>query len=155
MRVVIYTDGACSGNPGRGGYGTVLKFGEHRRELSAGYRHTTNNRMELLAVIEGLRALKRACIVAVHSDSRYVVDSVTKRWIDGWRRRGWIKRDGKPVLNRDLWEQLVPLLETHDVSFVWVPGHSGVVENERCDALAVAASNGSRLLEDHGMKTGA
>lgn len=152
--VTIYTDGACSGNPGPGGFGAVLLFGDHRKEISAGYIRTTNNRMELLAVIEALRSLKRKCSVTIHSDSKYVVDAIEKKWIVGWQRRAWIKRDGRPVLNRDLWEDLLEVLQAHEVSFVWVRGHSGDRENERCDALAVAASQRSRLLEDTGMKAG-
>lgn len=152
--VTIYTDGACSGNPGPGGYGAVLLFGEHRKEISEGFRRTTNNRMELLAVIEALRSLKKNCSVTIHSDSKYVIDAIEKKWIVGWQRRGWIKRDGGPVLNRDLWEDLLKLLAMHQVRFVWVRGHSGVRENERCDALAVAASRRSRLIDDTGMKAG-
>lgn len=152
--VTIYTDGACSGNPGPGGYGAVLLFGDHRKEISEGFGRTTNNRMELLAVIEALRSLKKSCSVTIYSDSKYVIDPIEKKWIAGWQRRGWIKRDGGPVLNRDLWEDLLELLATHQVRFVWVRGHSGDLENERCDALAVAASRRSRLLDDTGMKAG-
>ena len=148
--VVIYTDGACSGNPGPGGYGAVLLSGEHRNELSAGYARTTNNRMEMLAVIEALRALRKPCSVLVYSDSKYVIDAIQKRWIDGWRRRGWLKSDRKPVLNRDLWERMIEQLDRHDVRFEWVRGHSGVAENERCDELAVAACKGPKLLDDPG-----
>ena len=138
--VQIFTDGACSGNPGPGGWGTVLRFGEHEKELSGGEANTTNNRMELTAVIEGLKALKEPCAVTLTTDSKYVCDSVTKGWVYGWRKRGWKKSSGDPALNVDLWEQLLPLLETHRVEFVWVKGHAGHPENERCDALAVAQS---------------
>ena len=138
--VQIFTDGACSGNPGPGGWGTVLRFGEHEKELSGGAANTTNNRMELTAVIEGLKALKEPCAVTLTTDSKYVCDSVTKGWVYGWRKRGWKKSSGDPALNVDLWEQLLPLLETHRVEFVWVKGHAGHPENERCDALAVAQS---------------
>lgn len=138
--VQIFTDGACSGNPGPGGWGTVLRFGEHEKELSGGAADTTNNRMELTAVIEGLKALKEPCEVTLTTDSKYVCDSILKRWVYGWRARGWKKSDGKPALNVDLWEQLLPLLEKHKVTFVWVKGHAGHPENERCDRLAVEQS---------------
>ena len=139
-QVNIYTDGACSGNPGPGGWGTVLRFGEHEKELSGGEANTTNNRMELTAVIEGLRALKEPCLVTLTTDSKYVCDSITKGWVYGWQKRGWVKSDKKPALNVDLWEQLLPLLEKHKVTFVWVKGHAGHPENERCDRLAVMES---------------
>ena len=139
-QVQIFTDGACSGNPGPGGWGTVLRFGEHEKELSGGAADTTNNRMELTAVIEGLKALKEPCEVTLTTDSKYVCDSILKRWVYGWRARGWKKSDGKPALNVDLWEQLLPLLEKHKVTFVWVRGHAGHPENERCDRLAVEQS---------------
>ncbi len=139
-QVEIFTDGACSGNPGAGGWGTVLRFGAHEKELSGGEANTTNNRMELTAVIEGLKALKEPCLVTLTTDSKYVCDSVTKGWVYGWQKRGWIKSDKKPALNVDLWEQLLPLLEKHKVTFVWVKGHAGHPENERCDQLAVAQS---------------
>ena len=138
--VEIFTDGACSGNPGAGGWGTVLRFGEYEKELSGGEAHTTNNRMELTAVIEGLKALKEPCQVTLTTDSKYVCDSVVKKWVYGWKKKGWKKSDGKPALNVDLWEQLLPLLEKHQVTFVWVKGHAGHPENERCDRLAVAQS---------------
>ena len=136
-QVYIFTDGACSGNPGPGGWGTVLRFGEHEKELSGGEASTTNNRMELTAVIEGLRALKEPCLVTLTTDSKYVCDSITKGWVYGWQKRGWVKSDKKPALNVDLWEKLLPLLEKHDVTFNWVKGHAGHPENERCDQLAV------------------
>ena len=136
--VEIFTDGACSGNPGPGGYGVVLRFGTVEKELSGGEANTTNNRMELMGVSAGLSALKEPCAVTLTTDSRYVVDSITKGWVYGWKRKGWIKSDKKPALNVDLWEQLLPLLERHRVEFVWVRGHAGHPENERCDALAVA-----------------
>jgi ribonuclease HI len=150
--VTIYTDGAAKGNPGRGGYGAVLlaPAGEglppHRKELSAGYRLTTNNRMELLAVIEGLEALKRdGCEVTVYSDSRYVVDAVDKGWVFGWEKKGFA---GKK--NPDLWARFLRVYRRHKVRFVWIKGHASIPENERCDALAVAAAEGRRLLEDTG-----
>ncbi|WP_276746291.1 ribonuclease HI [Ruminococcus champanellensis] len=136
--VDIFTDGACSGNPGPGGYGVVLRFGTVEKELSGGEPNTTNNRMELMGVITGLSALKEPCDVTLTTDSKYVVDSITKGWVYGWKRKGWIKFDKKPALNVDLWERLLPLLERHQVQFVWVKGHAGHPENERCDALAVA-----------------
>lgn len=135
--VEIFTDGACSGNPGPGGYGVVLRFGSHEKELSGGESETTNNRMELMGVIAGLSALKRPCRVILTTDSKYVCDSVNKGWAVGWKKRGWIKADKKPALNVDLWEKLLALLEVHDVTFNWVKGHAGHPENERCDKLAV------------------
>ena len=136
-KVEIFSDGACSGNPGPGGYGVILRFGEHIKELSGGEHETTNNRMELTGVIKGLDALKEPCEVTLPTDSKYVVDSVTKGWVYGWKSKGWKKSDGKPALNVDLWEQLLPLLRKHTVNFVWVKGHAGHPENERCDKLAV------------------
>ncbi len=136
-KVEIFSDGACSGNPGPGGYGVILRFGEHIKELSGGEHETTNNRMELTGVIKGLDALKEPCEVTLTTDSKYVVDSVTKGWVYGWKSKGWKKSDGKPALNVDLWEQLLPLLQKHKVNFVWVKGHAGHPENERCDKLAV------------------
>ena len=136
--VEMFSDGACSGNPGPGGYGVILRFAGREKELSGGEAMTTNNRMELLGVIEGLSALKEPCRVVLTTDSRYVVDSVTKGWVYGWKKKGWIKSDKKPALNVDLWERLLPLLKKHQVTFVWVKGHAGHPENERCDALAVA-----------------
>lgn len=135
--VFIYTDGACSGNPGAGGWGAILRYGTLEKELSGGEALTTNNRMELTAVIEALSALKEPCEVTLTSDSKYVIDSVTKGWVYGWKSKGWIKSDKKPALNVDLWEKLLLLLEKHKVSFVWIKGHAGHPENERCDRLAV------------------
>ena len=139
-KVAIYTDGACSGNPGPGGWGAVLIYGEHEKQLSGGEPDTTNNRMELTAVIEALSLLKRPCEVTLTTDSRYVVDSVTKGWVYGWQKRGWKKSDGKPAINVDLWQKLLPLLEMHEVTFVWIKGHAGHKYNEICDRLAVAES---------------
>ncbi len=146
--VEIFTDGACSGNPGNGGYGVVLKYGDARKELSAGYRLTTNNRMELLAAITGLEALKMPCRVDLYSDSKYLVDSVTKGWVYGWQKKGWKKSDNKPALNVDLWQRLLALLQIHEVNFIWVKGHAGNPENERCDELAVLAGTSENLLVD-------
>ena len=136
--VEIFTDGACSGNPGPGGWGAVLRFAGKEKELSGGERETTNNRMELTAVIQALSALKEPCKVRLTTDSKYVCDAINQRWVYGWRANGWRKADKKPALNVDLWEELLPLLETHEVEFLWVKGHAGHPENERCDALAVA-----------------
>lgn len=137
-RVEIFTDGACSGNPGPGGYGAILKYGEHIKELSGGEEQTTNNRMELTAVITALEALKEPCFVTLTTDSKYVVDGVEKGWAKSWRENGWKKKDKKPALNPDLWGKLLDLLEIHEVKFNWVKGHAGHPENERCDELAVS-----------------
>lgn len=134
--VEIYTDGACRGNPGVGGWGAVLKYGSIEREISGGEPSTTNNRMELTAVITALSLLKEPCHVTLTSDSKYVIDAIQKGWLDSWRKKGWRKADGKAVLNIDLWEKLVALLEIHKVDFVWVHGHTGHKYNERCDELA-------------------
>ena len=135
--VTLYTDGACSGNPGPGGWGAILSYNGVEKELSGGDANTTNNRMELLAVISGLEALKEPCRVELYSDSKYVIDGLSKGWAASWRKNGWRKADKKPALNVDLWEQLLPLLERHQVEFVWVKGHQGHPENERCDRMAV------------------
>lgn len=136
--VEIYSDGACSGNPGPGGWGAILRCDGREKELSGGEPHTTNNRMELTGVIEALSALKFPCKVRVTTDSKYVVDGIEKNWAKSWQKRGWKKSDGKPALNPDLWEQLLQLLEVHDVEFCWIKGHAGHEENERCDRMAVA-----------------
>ena len=134
--VEIYTDGACRGNPGNGGWGAILVYGTNKRELCGGEKNTTNNRMELTAVIEALSALKEPCRVTLTSDSKYVIDSITKGWAESWKKRGWKKADKSPALNVDLWETLLNLLDRHEVSFVWVKGHNGHPYNERCDELA-------------------
>lgn len=139
-RVELFTDGACSGNPGPGGWGAVLRYQGREKELSGGAANTTNNRMELTAVIEGLSALSEPCEVVLTSDSRYVIDAIQKGWAKSWKRNGWRKADKKPALNADLWERLLLLLEQHKVTLVWVRGHEGHPENERCDRLAVAAT---------------
>ena len=149
-KVVIYTDGACSGNPGPGGYGTVLQCGSNSKELSGGFRKTTNNRMELLAVIEGLQLLKRPCEVTVFSDSKYIVDAVNKGWAERWQADGWKRNKRERALNPDMWARLLKLLNTHKVSLRWVKGHAGNPGNERADALAVAASQGENLAIDEG-----
>ena len=134
--VEIYTDGACRGNPGVGGWGAVLKYGNFEREISGGEASTTNNRMELTAVISALSLLKEPCHVTLTSDSKYVIDAIQKGWLDSWQKKGWRKSDGKEVLNIDLWKKVIALLEIHSVDFVWVHGHTGHKYNERCDELA-------------------
>ena len=136
--VEMYTDGSCSGNPGPGGWGAILRFHGVEKELSGGEGNTTNNRMELTAVIKGLEALKEPCNVLLTTDSRYVADGIDKGWAASWQKNGWRKADKKPALNSDLWEKLLSLLETHNVEINWVKGHEGHPENERCDRLAVA-----------------
>ena len=149
--VTIYTDGGAKGNPGPGGYGAVLIFGEHRKELTGGYRLTTNNRMELTGVIEGLKALKRPCAVTLYSDSKYVVDGIEKGWARRWRRNAWRRtKKGDMAMNADLWAQILDLLDVHRVQFKWVKGHAGNPENERCDELAVQTSSRKDLPEDPG-----
>lgn len=138
--VKLFTDGACSGNPGPGGWGAILRFGEHEKELSGGEKNTTNNRMELTAVIEGLLALKTPCIVELTTDSRYVADGIDKGWAQSWKKNGWRKADKKPALNPDLWDELLRLAEIHTLKINWIKGHAGHIENERCDQLAVAQS---------------
>ena len=147
--VTVYTDGAGQGNPGPGGYCAILEYGEHRRELSGGFRRTTNNRMEMMAVIMALDALKERCEVTVVSDSEYVVNGITKGWAKGWRAKGW-RRSAKVVPNWELWSRLLELCEHHRVRFEWVRGHAGHVENERCDELAVAAAASPDLPADLG-----
>lgn len=138
-KIQLFCDGACSGNPGPGGWGAILRFGDTQKELSGGENHTTNNRMELTAAIMGLRALKRPCEVTLVTDSKYVSDALLNGWAKSWQKNGWRKVDKKPALNPDLWEELLDLCEIHKVQTVWVKGHDGHPENERCDALAVAA----------------
>ena len=135
--VYIFSDGACSGNPGPGGYGVILRCDGREKELFGGEAATTNNRMELSGVIAGLEALKYPCKVILQTDSKYVVDGIEKGWAKSWQRNNWIKSDKKPALNKDLWERLLKLLEIHDVRFSWIKGHAGHAENERCDRLAV------------------
>lgn len=137
-KVDIYTDGACSGNPGPGGWGTILIYNGHEKEMSGGELETTNNKMELTAVIKGLSALKEPCDVTITTDSKYVCDAINQGWLSKWVTNNWRKADKKPVLNVDLWEQLLPLLNKHNVKFVWVKGHNDHPQNERCDKLAVA-----------------
>lgn len=137
--VTIYTDGACSGNPGPGGWGAILKYGEHEKELSGGEKSTTNNRMELLAVITALEMLKESCCVSLYSDSQYIVNAINQHWLESWKKKGW-KRKGGEVKNVDLWQRLSPLLEKHQVRFIWVKGHAENPYNNRCDELAVKES---------------
>lgn len=139
-KVELFTDGACSGNPGPGGYGAILRYNGVEKEISGGEESTTNNRMELSAVIMGLEALKEPCEVTVVTDSKYFSDAILKGWLQSWQKKGWKKADGKPVLNVDLWERLVPLLQIHNVSTEWIKGHAGHPENERCDKMAVEES---------------
>ena len=154
MFVKIFTDGAARGNPeGPGGYGTVLQYidskGElHEREYSAGYKKTTNNRMELMAVITGLEALTRPCEVEVISDSKYVTDAFNQHWVDGWLKRNWKGSNNNPVKNVDLWKRLLKAKAPHQVKFTWVKGHAGHPENERCDKMATTAADGNSLLDD-------
>lgn len=154
MKVAIYTDGSARGNPdGPGGYGTILSFVdskgvEHRRELSGGYKKTTNNRMELMAAIVGLEALTKPCIVNLYSDSQYLVKAFNENWIDGWIKKGWKRGKNEPVKNIDLWQRLLEAKKPHTVNFIWVKGHNGHIENERCDVLATTAADGNDLLDD-------
>ena len=154
MKVTIFTDGAARGNPdGPGGYGTILQYTDqkgilHEKEISAGYKKTTNNRMELMAAIAGLEALNRPCCVILYSDSKYVTDAFNQHWIKGWVRRGWVKADKKPVKNVDLWKRLLEAAAPHEITWTWVKGHAGHPENERCDLLATTAADGTNLLTD-------
>lgn len=155
MRVEAWSDGSSRGNPGPGGYGAVLRYTgpdgrAYERELSAGYRRTTNNRMELMGAIAALEALTRPCSVELHSDSQYVVKAFNDHWIDGWIRRGWKTSQKQPVKNVDLWNRLLAAMAPHDVSFVWVKGHAGHDLNERCDELATTAADGNALVDDEG-----
>jgi ribonuclease HI len=148
--VIIFTDGACLGNPGPGGYGAVLLHGDERREFSGGRKLTTNNRMELLACIVALEELAEPSVVSITTDSRYVHDAIEKRWLASWQKKGWVNAERKPVKNQDLWLRLLPLLSRHKVKFSWVRGHTGHPENERCDVLARQAANSRGLEADAG-----
>ena len=157
MRVEAWSDGSSRGNPGPGGYGTVLRYtgpdgAVHERELSTGYRRTTNNRMELMGAIAALEALRRPCAVTMTTDSQYVCNAFNQHWIDGWQRRGWKTASKQPVKNVDLWQRLIAACEPHEVTWVWVKGHAGHPENERCDELATAAADGTVLAEDTGFE---
>ena len=139
--VTIFTDGSCLGNPGRGGWGCILRCEGHEKELSGGYAHTTNNRMEIMAAIAGLEELKEPCAVTLYTDSQYLRHAVEKKWLAGWRKNGWKTAAKKPVKNRDLWERLQVQLDRHSVTLEWVRGHNGHAENERCDELATTAAD--------------
>ena len=152
-QVTIHTDGACIGNPGPGGYGVVLMYGEHRRELNGGYRRTTNNRMELMGPIVGLGLLNQSCRVTLHSDSQYVVEGIEKGWAKRWRRNGWMRNKRDRVVNPELWGKLLDLCEKHEVEFRWVRGHAGDPENERCDQLAFEAAHKKDLQVDEGYES--
>ena len=153
-RLQIYTDGSCLGNPGPGGWGAILRWSGNSRELSGGFALTTNNRMEILAVVEALAALKEPCLAELYTDSQYVCNAVEQRWLANWQRNGWKTSAKKPVKNRDLWERLLCLLERHQVRFIWIRGHVGHPENERCDELARAVARGSSLHADPGFVPG-
>jgi ribonuclease HI len=150
--ILLVTDGACKGNPGPGGYGTILIYKNHKKEFSEGFKLTTNNRMEMLAVIKGLEALKEKCKVKVLSDSKYIVDNVKGGYPWGWRKKGWVLSSKKPAKNSDLWDRLLNLIEIHDVQFEWVKGHSGHELNERADELATGAAVSNALLNDNGFQ---
>ena len=137
--IEIYTDGACSGNPGPGGWGAVLKYNNFQKQISGAESNTTNNRMEITALIKALELLKEPCKIKVYTDSRYVCDSMTKGWAVSWKKRGWKKSDGKPALNSDLWEKLIDFSQVHTLDFTWIKGHAGHPENELCDKLATSA----------------
>ena len=147
-KIVIYTDGGALDNPGPGGYGVVIENGAQSKTLSKGFRLTTNNRMELLACIEGLKAVRSPAAIILYSDSKYVVNGITKGWAKKWRANGWMRTKSEPALNSDLWEKLLKLCEKHDVAFHWVKGHAGIAGNERCDALATQAAQGRSLAVD-------
>jgi ribonuclease HI len=147
-KVMIFTDGACSGNPGPGGYGVIMRCDSREKELSGGFKNTTNNRMELMGAIAALEALKEPCEAIITTDSQYLVNAVEKGWVYSWKQNGWRKKDKKMALNIDLWERLLVSLALHKVTFHWIRGHMGHAENERCDALAVAASMAPGLPED-------
>jgi ribonuclease HI len=149
-RVIIYSDGACIGNPGPGGYGAVLLYGPHRKEIYGGYRLTTNNRMELIAAIAGLSALKTRCSVTLYTDSKYLADAITKGWVKRWRENGWKRNKREKAQNVDLWEKILNLCNRHDVEFKWIPGHAGNPENELCDKLSMEAARREDLLPDIG-----
>lgn len=151
MKIIdIYTDGACSGNPGEGGYGVVLLYNGVRKEVSKGFKLTTNNRMELMAVVDALTLLKEPCKVNLYSDSKYVVSAIKEGWLIGWIAKGWKNSKKEPVKNIDLWKELIPLLEKHEVEFIWVKGHADNIENERCDELARMAIKNGELNYDKG-----
>lgn len=154
-KVEIYTDGACSGNPGKGGYGIVLRYkksdGQYAvKELSEGFENTTNNRMEVLASVVALESLNKSCKVQLYSDSKYLIDAIKENWLKNWVAKGWKTASKKPVKNIDLWKRLIDVMEKHEIEFIWVKGHAGHEFNERCDELAVSAYNGDNLKKDEG-----
>ena len=149
QKVIIYTDGACSGNPGPGGWAAVLISGEHKKEMSGGEKNTTNNIMEMTAILESLKALKQPCEVELYSDSAYCVNCFNQGWIYNWIKKGWKNSQKEPVKNKDLWERLLKAKEPHNVKFIWIKGHAGHEFNERCDRLAVNSANSENLLEDN------
>ncbi|MFK5922216.1 MAG: ribonuclease HI [Verrucomicrobiota bacterium] len=149
-QITIYTDGSSLGNPGPGGYGTILKYNGSSKELSQGYSCTTNNRMELMAAIAGLESLKEPCQVSLTSDSKYVIDAMDKGWIQSWKKKGWSRGKNKPLKNPDLWQRLLKASEDHEMTWLWVKGHAGHPENERCDELAVAAASQKNSPPDEG-----
>lgn len=151
-KVMLYTDGACSGNPGPGGYGAILRYGKFEKEMSQGYMKTTNNRMELMAAIAGMETLKEPCEITLVSDSKYLCDAVLKGWLYSWEKNSWKKSDKKDVLNIDLWKRILFQIKRHKVEFVWVKGHDGHPENERCDRLAVEAYSKADKIADDGMQ---
>lgn len=148
--VTIYTDGSSRGNPGPGGYGAILIAGPHKKELTEGFKKTTNNRMELLAAIVALEALKKPCAVELISDSKYVIDAMRKNWIGGWKKKGWSRGPNKPLKNADLWQRLDKAHAPHEMVWSWVKGHAGNPMNERCDELAFGSASGDELIEDVG-----
>ncbi|MCD5406318.1 MAG: ribonuclease HI [Desulfotomaculum sp.] len=147
-QVKIYTDGACSGNPGPGGYGVVMLYNQQKKELSGAYDNTTNNRMEIMAAIKGLEALNKSCSVTIYTDSRYLVDTMTKGWLEKWRAKNWMRTKKEPAKNVDLWQQMLQLVDKHDVQWVWVKGHADNELNNRCDQLAVKAIKEKPRLQD-------
>lgn len=147
-KIEIFTDGACTGNPGKGGYGAVLIYNGNQKQISRGFKKTTNNRMELLACIDALKMLKEPCQVDLYSDSKYLTDAVNKNWLSGWMKNGWKKADRKPVLNVDLWTEIARLTQMHSVNFIWVKGHAGNMFNELCDRLAVDAYTNAATFTD-------
>jgi ribonuclease HI len=151
--VTIFTDGACLGNPGPGGCAAILVYGEHRKELKRGYRWTTNNRMELMALVMALEALKYSCIVSIHADSKYLLDAFRENWIERWKQKGWRTRSRTEVQNIDLWKRIDELMQNHHPSFSWIKGHSGHAENTRCDKLALSAATHSASLIDQGYES--
>ncbi|HIK37757.1 MAG: ribonuclease HI [Geminocystis sp.] len=151
-QVEIYTDGSCLNNPGKGGYAAILIYGSHRKEIYGGYRYTTNNRMEIMAVIQGLKALKRPCRVNLYTDSQYVVNAMTKGWVEKWQKNNWRRSAHEKAKNVDLWQELLRVSKPHHVNYIWVRGHAGHPENERCDYLAHQAAMGSNLAEDEGLE---